>query len=254
MSFTNKVIKKVKSTTDEEKRIGFCSVYDQYLSKCETFWKNAKQSQYGQGMGFEVAKFRYIKNNVDLNKKTGGMVILGFNPSGAYIGKNACQPKTGAPNFYEFDPFVNGPIAIDFYTRAVEQFATDCGYADNHYKLDAFGIIEKTQSSLEKKILKKPNLYEPVFELPISAIIKLEPKIVVFANAGLRRFIIDNGLFPNTIPTYVWRPQNCVYDMVLKDADGNTTKCYALFTTMLAGGHLDKGSREMIVQIIKNLP
>ena len=93
-----------------------------------------------------------------------------------------------------------------------------------------------------------------MFELPISAIIKLEPKIVVFANAGLRRLIINNGLFKNSITQLTWNSRDCVYHMSLKDQDNNGIGCNALFTTMLAGGHLDKGSRKMIVQVIKNLP
>lgn len=252
MRFSKKVNEKFDKTTRRDYISSLCTVYEQYLGRCETYWKE-KQSQYGQNMEFEVAKFRNIKNSADRYEKKGGMVILGFNPSGAYLGTNASQPKTEVPAFYEYDPFANGSV-IDSYTKAVEQFATDCDFADNHYILDAFGIIEKTQSVLEKKIISDPSLYEPVFQLPISAIISLEPKIVVFANEGLRRLIIDNVLFPNAVTNSAWLPNNCVYDMVLKDVDGNTTKCYALFTTMLDGDQLDKGSRELIVQVIKNLP
>ena len=256
MSFTNKVIKKVKDTSKRGVLLSLCPVYYQYREKCENFWKG-NHPQYGKVEGFEVARFRYFHTNADRYEKTGGMVILGFNPSGAYLStKSKLRNGTiGTPSaFYEYDPFENGPIAIDPYTRAVEQFAADCGYADNQYKLDAFGIVEKTQSGLENKILKNPSLYEPVFELAISAIIKLEPKIVVFANAGLRRLIIDNGLFKNTITQLTWNSRDCVYNMFLKDQDNNSIRCNALFTTMLAGGHLDKGSRETIVQVIKNIP
>ena len=253
MSFSKKVNDKFNKTAKRDYISSLGTVYQQYLDRCETYWKE-EQSQYGKNMGFEVAKFRNVNNNADIYEKKGGMVVLGFNPSGAYLGTNATHPKTSTPNFYEYDPFVNGPIAIDQYTKTVEQFATECDFADNHYILKAFGIVGKTQSALENKIINNSGLYEPVFQLPISAIIKLEPKIVVFANNVLRRLIIDNGLFSNTVTNYAWLPNNCVYDMVLKDADGNTTKCNALFTTMLDKDHLDKGSRELIVQVIKNLP
>lgn len=230
-------------------------IYKDYLNKSQTFW-NGNSSMYpSHSHGYEVAVFN--STTKFQQESPGGLVVLGFNPSGAKLGTSASTLISGTPGtssaFYEYDPFVNRPKVFDTYTKAVQQFAIDCGYSNNYYKLDAFGIIEKTQNKLEKNINSNPSLYDPVFELPISAIVQLKPKVVVFANAGLRRLIIVNQLFKNFI-NCKWNTNKCAYDITLTDCNGNTHTCYGIFTTMLSGVHpIDKGSRGIIVQVIKNL-
>ena len=244
-------------------------IFSNYVHACMNFWKQNHSSFAGvtnqppynpsnPGPGFEVAVFNDPANGNTIggfnggNEQSEGLVVLGFNPSGAKLGTSASTLISGtlgtSSAFYEYDPFVN----IDPYTKAVQRFAIDCGYSNNYYKLDAFGIIEKTQDILEKKINNNPSHYDPVFELPKSAIVQLKPKVVVFANAGLRRLIIEK-LFFNKFINCKWNTNKCAYDITLTDCNGNTHTCYGVFTTMLSGHPIDNGSREIIVQVIKNL-
>lgn len=251
-------------------------IFSDYVHACMNFWQQQQNYQSfakvtnqppynpsNPGPGFEVAVFNGpVNGNTNgefngENEQSEGLVVLGFNPSGAKLGTSASKLISGTPGtssaIYEYDPFVNGQKGLDPFTKAVQQFAINCGYSNNYYKLDAFGIIQKTQGVLEKDINNNPSLYDPVFELPISAIVQLKPKVVVFANAGLRRLIIEK-LFFNKFINCKWNTNKCAYDITLTDCNRNTHTCYGIFTTMLSGRHpIDKGSRGIIVQVIKNL-
>ena len=230
-------------------------IYTDYLAKSISFWK-ANSNNYslpqvhGKKQGYEVATFNSTSKTSTPEQKD-GLVIMGFNPSGAYPSSIARTQLS--PTFFEWDSYKGGTKAVDPYTQAVDQFAIDCEFQHNNYKLDAFGLLSFTQKSLEQDIINNTRLYTPMFGLPISSIVQLSPKVILFVNGGLRRLLIDNGLFKEYVNQLQWDQNKCAYKITLSDCNGSTIVCYGIFTTMLSGGHLDKGSREVLVQVIKNL-
>ncbi len=242
--------------------------------------------QTKKNTGFEISVFNYA-NGTYLNvQKKGGkinlkknpewdvddgitdecLVIMGFNPAGTItkafpschtIVSNHSPLSLSARNINNIDivniynPYVVNPIQ-DPYTKAIDDFAKQCGYGDNYAKIDAFGILQSTQKTLENDIVNNPANYVGVLNLSISAIINMAPKAVVFANAGLRRLIINNKLFGNMVVLKNWNKQKCAWEIELNDGQ-RTHKCWGVFTTMLSGGHLDNGSKEVIAQVVANL-
>lgn len=269
--------------------------FSDYVNDCQSFWSgtfvnNPPTFQHVTNPphvnhknpypGFEVSVFNdpaYENNIGGFNggdETQGGLLILGFNPAGTAKYRAYSNPINNSPNaIRRYDPFTD-PITgvsispIDPYTKAIKDFANDCGYGNGnefekpYYKIDAFGIMQSTQKTLENDIIKNGNYniknrvnYDPVLYLSISTIIKLRPKIIVFANAGLRRLFINNHLFTNFVNITGWnsQPYKIAMDIELKDINGNKYPCLGIFTTMLSGGHLDNGTRDILIRVIRNL-
>lgn len=245
------------------------AIFSNYVNSCYHYWmannnsfvKITNSALSGKVAGFEVAVFNNPANGTIQGGYNGGyeapngLVVLGFNPSGAHTTSRARKIVGVIPgqsnSFYIWDSF-SMMTQMDPYTKAVEDFAVNCGYGENHYKLDAFGILQFTQKNIEDAIYNQPFMFCPLFGLSISTIIQLRPKVIVFVNAGLRRIIIDHNLFRCFIPILNWDRNKCAYEICITNGV-NRHKCYALFTTILSGGHLDKGSRECLAQVVRNI-
>ncbi len=277
-------------------------IFSKYVNNCIAFWsQNASlfsnfnnnvlnSLSSGINTGFEISVFNDPANGNNIGGYNGGdekifkkqfdedgcLVVMGFNPAGTItkafpschtIVSNHPPLSLSARNINNFDivniynPYVVNPIQ-DLYTKAIDDFANQCGYGNNYAKIDAFGLLQSAEDVLKKDIKKSRRnhtigKYEDVLRLSISTIIEMKPKVIVFANAGLREFFYDLSLFPNLIKAQKPITPNCAWKIELYSGTPKPQlahTCWGIFTCMLSGrGQLDNGSKEVIAQVVKNL-
>jgi len=193
-------------------------------------------------------------------KRTVGSSILfvGMNPSGAdvdyYLKHNKAKCEVFEYNNY----------AKSLYYQAMQKFANDClGHEDADYSvLDVFGIVQGTQGVIVHDFLSRPNVYKEMFEIFLKAIVDLNPKVIIVANAFIRRLLL-RGNEPKDVlksPQYnIFYAQNPVYQLTVNPKFGGYEisihgKKYQLyFSCMLSGQHaLDLGNRENLIWLVRN--
>ena len=254
--------------------------FNNYVNRCSVFWNRNWQTFSNPQMpvtnplplnlnknpypGFEVAVFNdpgcggtygqnvYVKKN--------GLLIVGCNPSGIakhHIYRKAI-PNPQSPDYRNFYIVNTYPLVNDPYTKAIHDFANACGYGENYYKMDVFGIMRLKQSVLSDDIEDKyqPHLkeYQELFEIFVDTVIDLQPEKIVFVNAFISNLI--NGIRPNytnivnnhvIVGTGINNRTNKGGLSITFNNNGRTFKSTAWFSSMLSGQRaLDNGSKGLL--------
>ena len=137
-------------------------IFSDYVHACmnfrqqnpSSFEKVTNQSQsnpYDPDPGFEVSVFNDPANGNTIGglnggkEQSGGLLIVGCNPSGVAKHKG-CRilVSNSVSDFYTVNTYQNG-TPIDSYTKTIHDFAVACGYGGNYYKMDLFGIMQKSK-------------------------------------------------------------------------------------------------------------
>ena len=247
-------------------------IFNEYVDKCQNFWNQSYQkfSEITNNQdtlkdpypGFEVAVFNdpgdggtygekvYVKKN--------GLLIVGCNPSGIakHHDKRKAVPSNQNPGYKNFYIVNTYPLVNDPYTSAIEDFATKCGYGENYYKMDVFGIMRLKQSVLSDDIenKKQPYLkeYQKLFEIFVDTVIDLQPEKIVFVNAFISNLI--NGIRPeysnivnNLVKVGTVRNNKGGLPITFTNK-GRTFDSTAWFSSMLSGQRaLDNGNKGLLI-------
>ena len=206
------------------------------------------------------------------NKQVKGAPILfvGMNPSGADV----CYYSTNNTSGDEVFTYCGSSP----YYQAMQDFANECitagvckchGYLDasgnvKYSEIDIFGIVQGTQKVIVKHFLDNPELYVKMFELFLRTIVELNPKLIIVANAFVRRLLMrgndskdvlinkkyDNFYFNGSIRRYILERDNLYggYKLVIGDKE-----FYLYFSCMLSGQRaIDLGNRENLIWLVRN--
>lgn len=171
------------------------------------------------------------------------ILFVGMNPSGADV---KSYSGNSLPVFiYEGNS--------SFY-QAMDKFAKECltGIINNPYysELDLFGIVQRNQSVVQKHLKGNVKPYDKMFNMFLKNLVRVNPKVVVVANGFASKIVkkelslqfCSYGRYELSL-----NPKFGGYNL---NIDNNTFQVY--FSTMLSGGHLDNGSRENLVWLVRN--
>lgn len=243
-------------------------IFDNYVERCQKFWSdyrndfqeitNPNGGNDDPAPGFEVAVFNDPgKGNTygeNVSEDNYGLLIVGCNPSGIAKHKGYRKKSDKLTDFYIVNTF---PLddSEDRYTMAIKDFAKDCNYEDNYYKIDVFGIMRLQQSTIsddiKKKGCKRVEQYKKLFTIFVETVIELRPEKIVFANAFISNLILgEDAVYARIRNGYV---------EVVKERDdkGGLTITFkynnksweskAWFSSMLSGQRaLDNGSKGLL--------
>ncbi len=247
-------------------------IFNNYVDKCQSFWANhhstfknvtnpPRVNPNDPYPGFEVAVFNdpgyggtYEQN---VYEKKNGLLIVGCNPSGIakhHVYRKAI-PNPQNPDYRNFFIVNTYPLVNDPYTKAIHEFAVDCGYGENYYKMDVFGIMRLKQSVLSNDVAAKNqprlNEYRELFEIFVDTVIDLQPEKIVFVNAFISNLI--NCIRPeyvnivnNHVNVGTVRNNKGGLQITFKN-NGRTFESTAWFSSMLSGQRaLDNGSKGLL--------
>lgn len=267
-------------------------IFSNYVNACKSFWTSNNSSflpvanpvprnTNDPDTGFEVAVFNNTSNGNNNggynggNDNPGGLLIVGCNPSGIAIHRNYRNPNPaiqGSPSIQDFYTINTFPLKNnnDIYTQAIEDFAKACGYGNHYYKIDVFGIMQKTQSVLRNDIRKKNcsriYLYRDLFEIFVDTVIALKPVKIVFANAFVSQLVCDNrnlslyditnsqnysSIRNNHVHVHSTRNNKGGLDITFCN-NGKSLKSTAWFSSMLSGQRaLDLGNKGLLIWAVQ---
>ena len=172
-----------------------------------------------------------------------GLLFVSCNPSGAdieyYKKKNVNKEKV-----IWYNP-EDGKDTSGFL-ETLGKFAKNCGYEKKYSKLDVFCIVKKSQKEVREHYKEYKDIYEKMFDIFVSTVKKLEPKVIVVANAFVR------DLFQNDFREKVGYDKDQDFKCGGHKAKFGEHETYIFFTSMLSGGRaLDVGSREVLEWAVK---
>lgn len=176
-----------------------------------------------------------------------GLLFVSCNPSGADI-EYYKEKNKNKEDVIWYKP-EDGKDTSGFL-GALKEFAGESVYS----KLDVFCVVKKEQKEVRGHYKKHQEIYKEMFKIFVSTVEKLEPEIIVVANAFVR------DLFQKD---FIGKSGYEYEDKQDSDYGGHNAKfgnhdTYIFFTSMLSGGRaLDVGSREVLkwaVERYKNRP
>ena len=181
--------------------------------------------------------------------KETSLLFVGMNPSGAdkkyYRGKKEdVLIYTGCSSYYQ----------------AMVEFTKEClGNGHDFSELDLFGIVQGTQSVVEKDFLENPDYYKEMFGLFLKYVVNVQPDVIFVANALASKILRRDKSLKLHQPKYDNFYKGTKYSWKENAQFGGHTftigkfTCQIYFSSMLSGQHaLDKGSRENLAWLVKN--
>lgn len=216
-------------------------IRSQLFDKYNDFWKSNKKSfgkffdgnpQYAPKI--EIGDFDDTVRN--------GLLFVSCNPSGTdtdfYEQNNKIDYKEVM--WYPKKKDTSG------FLGALKKFAEHCGYNGNYSKLDVFCVVKKSQDDVEDHYKKHKDVYEEMFDIFVSTVEKLEPKVIVVPNAFIR------DLFQNDFSEKIGYDKDQEPNCGGHKAKFGNHETYIFFTSMLSGVRaLDVGSRELLEWAVK---
>lgn len=142
------------------------------------------------------------------------------------------------------------------YYKEMAKFAEKClGFEDGFSELDLFGIVQSSQSIIQQDFLERPDCYKGMFDLFLKYVVILQPKVVVVANAFVRRILckefINDPKFTSFYSTNFSLTDNDQFGGFTFTINEFSTQLY--FSSMLSGQRaLDLGSRGNLIWLVKN--
>lgn len=173
------------------------------------------------------------------------LLFVGVNPSGAdmsYYKGNANDVLIYHGN--------------SLYYKTMSEFTEACiGNSADYSELDLFGIVQGTQSVIKKDFQENPDYYKEMFELFLKYLVKVQPKVIIVANAFARRILCKEFIKDPKFKSFY----NTTFSLTDNDQFGGFTftinefSTQLYFSSMLSGQHaLDKGSRENLAWLVRN--
>lgn len=192
------------------------------------------------------------------------ILFVGMNPSGADIKHyhdNNKKPDEvyiyrGKSSYYE--------AMHDFANKCLKKGVNDEVPFDGEYSvLDLFGIVQSTQKEIQNDFLKYPSKYAKMFDLFLKYVEMVNPKVIIVANAFVRRVLRDKYLNVNDDKKYGTFYYNLSGNLKYKLEDNHDYGGYTFtingasfqlyFSSMLSGQRaLDIGSRENLIWLVSN--
>ena len=166
----------------------------------------------------------------------------------------SCNPSGTDTDFYEQNNKIDYEEVIWYskkkdtsgFLGALKKFAEHCGYDGNYSKLDVFCVVKKSQDDVEDHYKKHKDVYEEMFDIFVSTVEKLEPKVIVVPNAFVR------DLFQNDFSEKIGYDKDQEPNCGGHKAKFGNHETYIFFTSMLSGVRaLDVGSRELLEWAVK---
>ena len=132
--------------------------------------------------------------------------------------------------------------------------------------LDLFGIVQSTQKVIQDDFLKNPDNYSEMFDIFLQYVKKVNPKVIIVANAFVRKVLKrdDDINFVNQKYDNFYKiggdvkfklernPNYGGYTFTI-DPTGESARFQLFFSSMLSGQRaLDKGSWENLVWLVNN--
>ena len=194
-----------------------------------------------------------------------------MNPSGTNI-KHYSDKNNNPDDVYIYD-------GDSKYYKAMTSFAFDClkGYQkwgvneeedakDKYSVLDLFGIVQSTQKVIQDDFLKNPGKYSGMFDIFLEYVKKVNPKVIIVANALVRKVLqrntdinLDNQYYDifykrrGNVKFKLERNPNYGGYTFTIDPTGKSVSFQLFFSSMLSGQRaLDKGSWENLVWLVGN--
>ena len=250
---------------------------------------NKLQSEYSKlwpkikNRHFKLERDKYIVGNFDVKKipcievsnrlfEDSPILFVGMNPSGTdIIHYNSHNNNPDDVYIYHGD---------SKYYKAMTSFAFDClkGYQkwgvneeedakDKYSVLDLFGIVQSTQKVIQDDFLKNPKKYSGMFDIFLQYVKKVNPKVIIVANAFVRKVLKrdKNENLDNPKYNIFYKKSRGDMKFELKcnekyggytftiDPTGESARFQLFFSSMLSGQRaLDKGSWENLVWLVNN--
>ena len=195
-----------------------------------------------------------------------------MNPSGTNI-KHYSDKNNNPDDVYIYD-------GDSKYYKAMTSFAFDClkGYQkwgvneeedakDKYSVLDLFGIVQSTQKVIQDDFLKNPGKYSGMFDIFLEYVKKVNPKVIIVANALVRKVLqrntdinLDNQYYDifykrrgNVKFKLERNPNYGGYAFTIDPTTSASVSFQLFFSSMLSGQRaLDKGSWENLVWLVGN--
>ncbi len=163
----------------------------------------------------------------------------------------SCNPSGTDTDFYEQNNKIDYKEVMWYpkkkdtsgFLDALKKFSEKCGYGGKYSKLDVFCVVKKAQKQVIKHYSDKNNksLYEKMFTIFVDTVEKIQPEVIVVANAFIR------DLFQNDFKDIIRYDKNQDLEYGGHRAKFGEHETYIFFTSMLSGGRaLDVGSREVL--------
>lgn len=263
------------------------NISNELQSDYSKLWAKINNRASTTGRPFELERDKYINrqnglNNFVANKipcievskrlfKDSPILFVGMNPSGTNI-KHYSDKNNNPDDVYIYD-------GDSKYYKAMTSFAFDClkGYQkwgvneedaeDKYSVLDLFGIVQSTQKVIQDDFLENPKKYSGMFDIFLQYVKKVNPKVIIVANAFVRKVLKRDEDINLDNPKYNFFYKNSRGDMKFElkcnekyggytftiDPTGESARFQLFFSSMLSGKRaLDIGSRENLVWLVNN--
>ena len=239
------------------------ALLDDYYKDYISLWNNIRKDFVGQLVSDTSTNYLlkrdspgnyqipYIEISEKLYKES-PLLIVGMNPSGADVA------------FYDNNAEVVIYRGKSQYYEAMKSFSYEClkdieegvcmeEDAEGKYsELDLFGIVQGGQKFVEKHLYRNTNKYEKMLHMFLNYVVNTSPKVVIVANAFASKILKKTAtkLRLSVYDRYNITPNEQFggYDINID----NKKNFHVYFSTMLSGGHLDIGSRENLVWLVRN--